>query len=238
MATTPAMTSSPVIRSLIPARIDRLPWSRFHTRMVTALGVAWILDGLEITIASNVGPDLTLSGTLHMSASAVAGGDGTVSATAAVAVETGLPLLVIPAGTFNHFAADLGVESPRDALAALRDGEAVQVDLGLVAGRPFVNTSSTGVYVDLVNARRQLEVVLGKRLAEVVALMGVLRRGRPHELVLDGGADGYGSTSPATAGTCRRAWRPRAVRTWPTDAWTSASSRPRRWPCRGWSPRC
>jgi MFS family permease len=72
MTTTPATTSSPVIRSLIPARIDRLPWSRFHTRMVTALGVAWILDGLEITIASNVGPDLTLKGTLHMSASAVA----------------------------------------------------------------------------------------------------------------------------------------------------------------------
>ena len=42
-----------VIRSLIPARLDRLGWSRFHTRMVIALGVAWVLDGLEITIASN-----------------------------------------------------------------------------------------------------------------------------------------------------------------------------------------
>jgi MFS family permease len=60
------------IRSLIPARIDRLPWSRFHTRLVTALGVAWVLDGLEITIASNVGPDLTQTNTLHMSASGVA----------------------------------------------------------------------------------------------------------------------------------------------------------------------
>jgi len=59
-------------RSLIPARVDRLPWSRFHTRMVLALGVAWILDGLEITVATNVGPDLTLHSTLHMSASAVA----------------------------------------------------------------------------------------------------------------------------------------------------------------------
>ena len=59
----------------------------------------------------------------------VAGGDGTVSAAAAVAVEADLPLLVIPAGTFNHFAADLGVEGARDALAALRDGEAVAVDL-------------------------------------------------------------------------------------------------------------
>ena len=64
-------TSSPSIRSLIPARIDRLPWSRFHTRLVMALGVAWILDGLEITIASNVGSDLTLKSTLNMSAGAV-----------------------------------------------------------------------------------------------------------------------------------------------------------------------
>ena len=116
----------------------------------------------------------------------MAGGDGTVSAAAAVAVETGLPLLVIPAGTFNHFAADLGVEGARDALAALRDGEAVAVDLGLAGSRPFVNTSSTGVYVDIVNARRPLEGVLGRRLAEVVALIGVLRHSRPHELVLDG----------------------------------------------------
>ena len=72
MATTSSTTeSSPSIRSLIPARIDRLPWSRFHTRLVMALGVAWILDGLEITIAANVGPDLTLRNTLNMSAGAV-----------------------------------------------------------------------------------------------------------------------------------------------------------------------
>ena len=61
----------PYIRSLIPARVDRLPWSKFHTRLVMALGVAWILDGLEITIAANVGADLTLKNTLNMSAGAV-----------------------------------------------------------------------------------------------------------------------------------------------------------------------
>jgi MFS family permease len=72
MTATPQTASCPGIRSLIPARIDRLPWSRFHTRLVVALGVAWVLDGLEITIASNVGPDLTQQATLHMSASAVA----------------------------------------------------------------------------------------------------------------------------------------------------------------------
>jgi MFS family permease len=72
MTAPPNTASTPAIRSLIPARIDRLPWSRFHTKLVIALGVAWILDGLEITIAANVGPDLTLNNTLHMSASAVA----------------------------------------------------------------------------------------------------------------------------------------------------------------------
>jgi MFS family permease len=71
MATTPITTQSPHIRSLIPARIDRLPWSKFHTRLVIALGVAWVLDGLEITIAANVGPDLTLSNTLNMNAGSV-----------------------------------------------------------------------------------------------------------------------------------------------------------------------
>jgi MFS family permease len=59
------------IRSLIPARIDRLPWSPFHTRMVVALGVAWVLDGLEITVASSVADTLTQPETLHMSSTAV-----------------------------------------------------------------------------------------------------------------------------------------------------------------------
>src|SRR5580658_11122811 len=72
MAISQQTESSQTLRSLIPARLDRLPWSRFHTRLVMALGVAWILDGLEITIASNVGPDLTLKAALNMSAGAVA----------------------------------------------------------------------------------------------------------------------------------------------------------------------
>ena len=68
---TPAETQSGVIRSLIPARIDRLPWSPFHTRMVIALGVAWILDGLEITVASAVADTLSQPETLALSSAAV-----------------------------------------------------------------------------------------------------------------------------------------------------------------------
>jgi hypothetical protein len=60
-----------VVRSLIPARLDRLPWTRFHTRLIMALGTAWILDGLEITLAGAVAGVLTNSDTLHMSAAAV-----------------------------------------------------------------------------------------------------------------------------------------------------------------------
>jgi MFS family permease len=60
-----------VIRSLIPARIDRLPWAPFHSRMVVALGVAWVLDGLEITIAGAVGAVLTEQGTLHLTSGTV-----------------------------------------------------------------------------------------------------------------------------------------------------------------------
>ena len=62
---------SKAVRSTIPARIDRLSWAPFHTRMVTALGVAWVLDGLEITIASSVGAILTEDDTLALSSGAV-----------------------------------------------------------------------------------------------------------------------------------------------------------------------
>ena len=115
----------------------------------------------------------------------VAGGDGTINVASSAALEAGVPLLVIPAGTFNHFAGDLGVWSVEDALAALWAGEAVMVDVGVAGRRSFINTSSTGVYADLVHAREQLENALGRRLAVVVALVRVLR-GHPHELILNG----------------------------------------------------
>src|SRR5262249_47094396 len=59
------------IRSLIPARLDRLNWSPFHTRLVMGLGGAWILDGLQITVASSVTGELTKSSALGMTSSEV-----------------------------------------------------------------------------------------------------------------------------------------------------------------------
>jgi diacylglycerol kinase family enzyme len=80
----------------------------------------------------------------------VAGGDGTVSAVAAVAAEAQRPLLVIPAGTRNHFARDLGLDirNPASAVTALEVGDRVPVDLGRVGSRVFVNNVSFGAYAD------------------------------------------------------------------------------------------
>jgi MFS family permease len=59
------------IRSLVPARMDRLPWTRFHWRVIIGLGSAWILDGLEIQIVATVGTVLQDKGTLHLTAGEV-----------------------------------------------------------------------------------------------------------------------------------------------------------------------
>ena len=49
------MDTSAAIRSTIPARLDRLPWSGWHWRVVIALGVSWLLDGLEVTLVGSLG---------------------------------------------------------------------------------------------------------------------------------------------------------------------------------------
>ncbi|MDQ3735807.1 MAG: phosphatase PAP2 family protein, partial [Actinomycetota bacterium] len=86
----------------------------------------------------------------------VAGGDGTVAAVAAVAIEHDLPLAVIPAGTLNHFAADVGVRSLDDVVTGVVTGEAVRVDVAEVNGIPFLNTASIGAYPEMVRRRDEL----------------------------------------------------------------------------------
>ncbi|MFI0405552.1 diacylglycerol/lipid kinase family protein [Actinomadura sp. 3N508] len=85
----------------------------------------------------------------------VAGGDGTQALVAEVAAMHGVPFMVIPAGTRNHFAHDLGLDrtDPSRSLAALT-GAAVElrVDLGLVGGRVFVNNASFGAYAAVVHS--------------------------------------------------------------------------------------
>jgi len=122
---------------------------------------------------------------------AVGGGDGSVSAAARVAVETGLPLLVLPGGTLNHFAADLGLRGAADAIGALRAGSAIRVDVGTVRSadgglcQVFVNTASLGSYPSFVAARQRWESRLGKALAAVLAIHVVLRDEQPLAAVVN-----------------------------------------------------
>ena len=84
----------------------------------------------------------------------VAGGDGTQALVAGIAADHDIPLLVISAGTRNHFALDLGLdrEDPATCLQALADGEEVRVDLGYIGDRPFVNNASFGAYAEIVQS--------------------------------------------------------------------------------------
>jgi diacylglycerol kinase family enzyme len=101
---------------------------------------------------------------------AVAGGDGTVSAAASVVAGTPVELAVIPAGTLNHFARDLGIPTDPAQAAEVASGNAVQsVDAGYVNGRLMLNTSAAGAYVAFVQTRDRLQKHLGYRLASLMA---------------------------------------------------------------------
>jgi MFS family permease len=63
---TPTATAGRPIETDIPARLDRLPWTLFHTLLVTALGVTWVLDGLEVTVVAAVGNALLDPATLGL----------------------------------------------------------------------------------------------------------------------------------------------------------------------------
>jgi MFS family permease len=63
--------STKVIETDIPARLDRLPWTRFHTLVVVALGITWVLDGLEVTVAGSIAGALQESPVLRFTAAEV-----------------------------------------------------------------------------------------------------------------------------------------------------------------------
>ncbi|MDT9686798.1 diacylglycerol kinase family protein [Streptomyces sp. P9(2023)] len=117
----------------------------------------------------------------------VAGGDGTQAQVAAVAAEHDLPFLVVPAGTRNHFAMDLGLDrnDPSLSLGALTHGEELRVDLGEVNGRPFVNTVSFGVYAQVVQRPEYRDAKAGTALD---AMPDLLRESGPRlDAVTDDG---------------------------------------------------
>lgn len=107
------------------------------------------------------------------------GGDGTISSVASLVLGTSTALGVLPLGTLNHFAKDLGMPLDlAEAVAVVARGNVVEVDVGEVNGRMFVNNSSLGIYPDIVRdrTRQQRRLGRGKRWALVWASITALRR--------------------------------------------------------------
>ena len=128
---------------------------------VTKFGLKDKAEALGATVALLEGPGTVDVGALARQAVAdgadllgVAGGDGTQALVAGIAAEHDIPLLVISAGTRNHFALDLGLdrEDPSRCLDALTDGVELRIDLGVIGGRPFVNNASFGAYAAIVQS--------------------------------------------------------------------------------------
>ena len=149
----------------VPAARPRRPFLIMNPRSgggkVTKFGLKDKAEKLGAEVALLEGPGTVDVAALARQAVAdgadllgVAGGDGTQALVAGIAAEHGLPFLVISAGTRNHFALDLGLdrEDPAAGLAALTDGEELRVDLGIIAGRTFVNNASFGAYAEVVRS--------------------------------------------------------------------------------------
>jgi diacylglycerol kinase family enzyme len=119
----------------------------------------------------------------------VSGGDGTIATAATALLETPAELAILPGGTLNHFARDLGVSTePEEALELAVHGASRGVDVGIVNGRVFLNTSSVGAYVRFVRIRERLEQRFGYRIASALAALRILFQWSSYavELEVDG----------------------------------------------------
>ena len=120
---------------------------------------------------------------------AVAGGDGTIRCAAGVVVGTDLPLLPIPAGTRNHFAKEVGIDTLEAAAAAASGGSVTMIDVGEVNGEAFVNNANIGAYPRIVK-ERDVHVKakrLSKQTATLVAAWTQLRELHKFNVTVDGG---------------------------------------------------
>jgi MFS family permease len=148
--------SNDAIRSLVPARVDRLSWSRFHTRLVMALGVAWILDGLEITIASNSTSLISSPHSLHLSSSGVSFAVGTVYLLGEVAGALFFGRLSDKWGRRNLFMITLGVYLLGGAMTACVAGRGTGWVWFLYACRFIAGMGIGGEYAAINSAIDEL----------------------------------------------------------------------------------
>ena len=196
----------------VPAARPRRPFLIMNPRSgggkVTRFGLQAKAEALGAEVALLQGPGTVDVAALARQAVAdgadllgVAGGDGTQALVAGIAAEHDLPFLVISAGTRNHFALDLGLdrEDPARCLEALTDGEELRVDLGVIAGRTFVNNASFGAYAEVVRSpayrddkrgttlQMLPELLKGHQGARLSARAGATRIEGPQALLVSNG---------------------------------------------------
>ncbi|HEY9899458.1 MAG TPA: diacylglycerol kinase family protein [Pantanalinema sp.] len=133
------------------------------------------------------------------------GGDGTANLCAGALIDTDVALGVVPCGTANDFARTLGIPLPIDrALAALRDGERMRIDVGWVNGHHFLNVASLGMGALIA---RGISPDRKRRWGRWAYALEVLRRLRtprlhPFTLCLDGGCERFEAYQVAIANGC------------------------------------
>ena len=169
--------STPIHHDLAPAIADHLPRAvvRYLNTGETPNEV------IEHALASEHPPRVL----------GVVGGDGTVATVAHEARRHDLPLLVIPGGTFNHFARTAGVFGLRDGLHALADGEGIIADVAELRfgdhdPLTVINTASVGIYPDFIEERAKHEHRWGRWIAGILAASRVLLKSDPVEISVNG----------------------------------------------------
>lgn len=163
---------------------DKLP-----DQLAQAFGAAGVRAEIRILRAAEL--DEALGQAVHDDKRIViAGGDGTVSCAAKYLVGTEVELALLPLGTLNHLARDLGIPADLEAAAKLAvHGRSTRIDVGDVNGQCFVNNASIGIYPSMVRRRdAPRRRALPKWLAVLPASWEALSRIRHHRLRVDMGA--------------------------------------------------
>ena len=170
----------------IPAIVNVASGTADEAREVLTQGDAFEVHAVQPEQIGRTIRDVVGAGATRI---VVSGGDGTIATAAAELLNTRAELAILPGGTLNHFARDLGVSTEAsEALKLAVEGSCRDVDIGFVNGHVFLNTSSVGAYVRFVRIRERLEKRFGYRIASTLAAFRILFQLRSFavELEVDG----------------------------------------------------
>jgi diacylglycerol kinase family enzyme len=156
----------------IPAIVNVKSGTADEARKVLEAGDAFEVHAVEPDAIAETVRRLVEGGAKRI---LVSGGDGTIATAASVLMQSPVEMAILPGGTLNHFARDLGVSADAaEALKLATEGACRGVDVGTVNGQVFLNTSSVGAYVRFVRIREHLERRFGYRVASAIAALRLL----------------------------------------------------------------